>query len=86
MPESPETRRRRLRMRSWRRGMREVDLILGPFADGPLAGLEPAALDAFEALLDENDQELYRWLGGVAPAPLRHAAIIDRIRDHHRLR
>ena len=46
MIESPEIRLRRLTMRSWRRGMKEMDLILGHFADGPLAQLSPADLDA----------------------------------------
>ena len=66
--EAPDTRLRRLRMRSWRRGMREMDLLLGPFADGELVGLEPAALDAYEALLSENDQDLYPWMRGARDA------------------
>lgn len=55
---------RRLRMRSWRRGMKEMDLILGPFADGPLAGLDQTLLADYEALMNENDQDLYRWITG----------------------
>lgn len=60
--ESPETRLRRLRMRSWRRGMKEMDLILGNFADGPLAGLSEPEFAAYEALMAENDQDLYLWI------------------------
>lgn len=60
--ETPENRLRRLRMRSWRRGMREMDLLLGPFADAALADLDPATLDDYETLLSENDQDLYLWL------------------------
>ena len=85
MTEAPEIRLRRLRMRSWRRGMREVDLILGPFADRALAGLDPAALGAFEALLAQSDNDLYRWLTGSASTPRQHAEIVDRIRGHHRI-
>ena len=48
MTEAAETRLRRLRIRSWRRGMKEMDLILGHFADGPLALLDGADLDAYE--------------------------------------
>lgn len=57
-----DTRIKRLRMRSWRRGTKEMDLILGPFADQRLAGLEAALLDRYEALLEENDQDLYAWI------------------------
>ena len=49
-------------MRSLRRGMKEMDLILGRFADGRLASLEPAMLDRYESMLSENDQDLYRWI------------------------
>jgi antitoxin CptB len=75
-----ETRLARLRMRCWRRGTREMGLILGPFADGALAGLGPAELDALEALIAENDHDLYLWLSGRAAAPEVHAAMVARIR------
>lgn len=61
-PENPEHRLKRLHMRSWRRGMKEMDLILGPFSDGPLAGFSDSELDRYETLLDQNDQNLYRWI------------------------
>jgi antitoxin CptB len=48
-----------LSYRAWRRGIRETDLILGPFADAHLASLTADQLDAFEALLEQPDQELY---------------------------
>ncbi len=57
-----DTRIKRLRMRSWRRGTKEMDLILGPFADRRAAGLDAAMLDRYEALLEENDQDLYAWI------------------------
>lgn len=80
MGETAADRLRRLRMRSWRRGIRETDLILGPFADAALARLGAAELDAFEALLAEPDPELYRWLSGREPAPARHAELVALIR------
>lgn len=64
MAEDSGIRLRRLRMRSWRRGMKEMDLILGYFADRHLAGLGEADLDRYEALLEENDQDLYLWITG----------------------
>ena len=84
--EDHETRLKRLRMRSWRRGTREMDLILGPFADAALAGMDDASLDGYEALLDENDQDLYPWvtarLGGGTAGPDRHAAVLDEVAAH----
>lgn len=68
MSESHETRIKRIRMRSWRRGMKEMDLVLGPWSDSELETLTAAELDLYETLLDENDQELLTWvLGQVAP-------------------
>jgi antitoxin CptB len=64
-----------------------MDLILGHFAEGPLAFLDAAALDAYEAVLSENDQDLYLWVtarvnGGSDRGPAQIAAIMDRIADH----
>lgn len=82
-----EARLRRLRMRSWRRGTREMDLILGPYADAHLAAMDAATLDAYEALLEENDQDLYPWItarmtGAAASVPPHHGALLDRIAAH----
>lgn len=60
--ENEEIRLKRLRMRSWRRGMKEMDLILGPFADTQLAGLSEELLAQYEQVMGENDQDLYRWI------------------------
>jgi antitoxin CptB len=85
-PDEPrEARLRRLQMRSWRRGTREMDLILGPFADAALAGFDAGALTAYEALLSENDQDLFRWIGRQGSIPDEHRSIIEMIRMHHRL-
>lgn len=61
-----------LRYRAWRRGFREADLILGPFADRELGGLGPKDVDAFEALLDVPDADLYAWILLREPAPTEH--------------
>ncbi|MFN6978597.1 MAG: succinate dehydrogenase assembly factor 2 [Gemmobacter sp.] len=75
-PETADTRLRRMRMRAWRRGTREMDVVLGPYADARLAAMDPAALDAFEALLDEADQDLMRWVLGQAAVPAAHAPLV----------
>ena len=74
-----DTRLRRLKIRSWRRGTREMDLILGGHFDREGAAMSDADLDAFEALLEENDHDIYAWVSGRAPAPLHHAALIGRL-------
>lgn len=79
--ETPEARLKRMRMRAWRRGTKEMDLVLGPWADAHLAGLSPERLDLFDALLAENDQDLMAWLLGNAQAPARLAAFLAEIGD-----
>jgi antitoxin CptB len=74
---------KRLRMRSWRRGMRETDLILGGFADAELDALPADELPLYEQLLSENDQDVYSWVTGAVPAPERFAPLIGRIRKFH---
>lgn len=74
-----DIRLRRLKMRSWRRGIKEMDLILGRFWDSQGASLDDETLDAYEALLLENDQDLYRWCSGQAAPPERFASLIARL-------
>lgn len=62
-------RRRRLRFRAWHRGTRELDLILGPFADANAAELVEPMLGRLEALLEQEDTELLRWLMGQEAPP-----------------
>lgn len=69
MSQHHDHRRKKLRFRAWRRGFKEIDLILGGFADRNLGGLDVGGLDAFERLLDAPDQEVYAWIVGQASAP-----------------
>lgn len=62
-------RRRRLRYRAWHRGTKEMDLVLGPFADAHLEGLDGPELDRLEALMDEEDTDLLKWVMGQEPVP-----------------
>lgn len=77
--ESAEARLKRMRMRSWRRGTKEMDLVLGPYADARLAGMTEAELQAYDSLLEEHDQDLMAWMLGQKPAPEAHAALIQRL-------
>lgn len=82
MNETPEHRLKRLSMRSHRRGTKEMDIILGRFADDRLDGLAGEVLDRYEALLEENDQDLYLWVTGQAAAPEGFASLVGEIAGH----
>lgn len=64
-----ETRLNRVRFRAWRRGFREADLILGPFADLHVRAMSSDELDRFEALLEQADHDIYGWILGSLPIP-----------------
>lgn len=75
-----ETRLKRLKMRSMRRGIKEMDIILARFADEALGVMDARALDDYEALLAQNDQDLYQWVTGQAAPPAELDAIVGEIR------
>lgn len=62
-------RRKRLRYRAWHRGTKEMDLILGPFADAHTDAMDSAELDRLEALMDEEDPPLLTWVMGQQEPP-----------------
>ena len=62
-------RRKRLRFRSWHRGTREADLLLGSFADAHLGSFDDAELDRYEALLEVPDADLFDWISGRTRPP-----------------
>jgi antitoxin CptB len=66
-----DPRRRRLLFRAWHRGIREMDLILGQFADNEIAGIDGAELDEFEAILGEDDNDLFKWICRKSETPQR---------------
>ena len=63
-----------------------MDLILGPFADARLAGMDEGALDLYDALLSEADGDLYAWIAGRVPPPGRYGPLLAEIREAARLR
>jgi len=66
-----DPRRRRLLFRAWHRGIREMDLILGQFADNELSVLQDTDLDEFESILGEDDNDLFKWVCGKTELPPR---------------
>ncbi|HZP20500.1 MAG TPA: succinate dehydrogenase assembly factor 2 [Bauldia sp.] len=66
---SLEVRRKRIRFRAWHRGMREVDLLLGRYADACIEGMDEAGVAGFEALLNVPDPDLLGWITGECAVP-----------------
>ncbi|MDC0736762.1 succinate dehydrogenase assembly factor 2 [Cognatishimia sp. SS12] len=75
-PELREHRLKRMQMRSMRRGIKEMDIILSRYAEAKLPGMSAAELDHYDALLHENDQDLYQWVSGQKDAPEKFQALI----------
>ena len=79
-----DPRRRRLLFRSWHRGTREADLIMGRFADAHIEGFSDTELDQYEHLLDALETDLLSWMTGVVAVPAEHdTAMFRRVRDFH---
>jgi antitoxin CptB len=79
-----DARRRRLLFRSWHRGIREMDLVLGRFADTQLATLTDVELDEYERWLEIPDQQFFAWMNGSETAPADvETALFRRLRDFH---
>jgi antitoxin CptB len=79
-----DLRRRRIRVRAWRRGMREMDLILGGFVDARVETLDAEELAQFEALLDADDDLAFRWFCGAdAPPPAFDTPLFHKIAAFH---
>ncbi|MGR3615249.1 MAG: succinate dehydrogenase assembly factor 2 [Paracoccaceae bacterium] len=79
MSEIREHRVKRLRMRSMRRGIKEMDLILDTYAERNLHVMDDATMDLYDALLHENDQDLYQWVTGQVPTPELYGALVHDI-------
>ncbi len=76
-----DERLKKLRFRAWRRGFREIDLILGPFADRRLGECPADDIEAFERLLDAPDHDVYAWIVGQAEtAPEHDTPLMARLR------
>lgn len=79
MSETRDVRLKRLQMRSMRRGIKEMDLILGGFAPKGLDGLSAPDLDLYERLLEESDHDLYAWCSGTVAVPQKYSHLIENI-------
>ena len=80
-----DVRRRKILFRAWHRGTREMDLLMGRFADAMLAGMSEAELDELERLIELPDPDLLSWIMGEANAPADDdTTILRRLKAFHR--
>ncbi len=82
-----DARRRRLLFRSWHRGIKEMDLIMGRFSDAHIADFTDQELDAYERLMELRDQDILSWIEETAEVPRDHdTPLFRRLRDfNHRI-
>ena len=82
--EGLDSRRRRLLFRCWHRGIREMDLVLGRFADAQLASLSDSELDEVERWLEVPDQQIFAWVNGMEPVPSNYdTELFHRLQGFH---
>lgn len=82
MTETSENRIKRLRMRSMRRGIKEMDIILMRFSNAGLENLNDIELSIYDDLLSENDHDIYQWVSGQKAAPERYVALVCLISEN----
>ena len=79
-----DPRRRKILFRAWHRGMREIDLIMGRFADAEIGDMTDAELDEFERLIEVLDRDLLSWITGEAPVPENYdSELFRRLKAFH---
>ena len=77
-----DARRRRMLFRSWHRGIKEMDLIMGRFSDAHVADLADTEIDDFERLMELRDQEILSWIDGTAQVPAAYdTPLFRKLRD-----
>jgi antitoxin CptB len=81
-----DPRRRKALFRSWHRGTREMDLVLGRFADAEIHKLDDDEMEVFELLMEAPDRDLFTWLTGSAETPANYdTPVFQRIRSFYEL-
>lgn len=73
--------KKKLMYRAWHRGMKELDLLMGTFAEEQLQNLNQDELDQFEKLINAEDNDLLNYFNGKEPVPNALAgSVFDRIK------
>lgn len=79
-----DERRRRTLFRAWHRGMREMDILYGKFADSEIAKLTESELDQFETLMDLPDRDVLMFITGEADTPTHYdTGLFRKLKDFH---
>ncbi|MEW6121044.1 MAG: succinate dehydrogenase assembly factor 2 [Pseudomonadota bacterium] len=79
-----DVRRRRILFRAWHRGTREMDLLMGRFADAMIEDLTEEEVEAFDVLIEVQDPDLFAWINGSAPVPPdMDTAMFRKFKDWH---
>jgi antitoxin CptB len=79
-----DVRRRKILFRAWHRGMREMDLIMGRFADAGIAEFSDEDLNEFERLIEVPDRDLLGWITGEIPIPENYdSELFRRLKGFH---
>lgn len=79
-----DDRRKRLLFRCWHRGMREMDYVLGTFANDAIETMHDDELQQLEMLMQMPDPEMYKWLAGTVAVPDNwDTPLVRRIRAFH---
>jgi antitoxin CptB len=77
-------KRRRLLFRAWHRGIKEMDIVMGRFADAHIATFTDADMEALEALMEVPDQQMLACvLGAEDPDPEFDTPMFRRLCDFH---
>lgn len=81
--EQVENKRKRLIFRSWHRGTREMDLIMGSFADNYVKSFSEEELSLYDEILTHNDPDLYNWISGQEAVPANFLnPVLERLIKH----
>ena len=72
--------RKKLSIRSWRRGTKELDLILGKFSNKNLINFEMSELDLYEQFLSYDDYLIYNWLFEKEDTPRIFESLVKQIK------
>ena len=79
-----DPRRRKILFRAWHRGIREMDLLMGQFADAEIWTLTESELDDFEALIEVPDRDLFSWITSSEETPTNYdTALFRRLKAFH---
>ncbi|KAF0231155.1 MAG: hypothetical protein FD175_1024 [Beijerinckiaceae bacterium] len=73
-----DPRRKRILFRAWHRGTREMDLVMGRYAESVITTLTDAEMDIFETLIDQQDRDLFSWISQGEPVPVEHDTAVFR--------